>query len=63
MHYGKTEVVVCTDAADLGRRAASAVGDALRGLLDREEEVRMILAAGESQTTFVDALAEQEKIA
>ena len=30
MHYGKTRVVVCGDAVDLGRTAAAAVGKAMR---------------------------------
>ena len=59
MHYGKTTVVVCNDAVELGRRAASDVAAKIRELLARQEEIRMVFAAGESQMTFLDALADE----
>ena len=57
MNYGKTEIVVCENADDLGRRSAEATASILRRLLSEHGEVRMVLAAGESQMTFLDALA------
>ncbi|MEW5976078.1 MAG: 6-phosphogluconolactonase [Acidobacteriota bacterium] len=59
MNYGKTRIVICQDEFDLGSRAAHAVSACMRGLLQRQEQVRMILAAGESQMTFLDALAQE----
>lgn len=57
MNYGKTQIVVCDDAEDLGRRSAEATASVLRRLLGDRREVRLVLAAGESQMTFLDALA------
>jgi len=62
MHYGKTEITICEDEFDLGDRAAAAVVETMRDLLNREEEIRMILAAGESQNAFLDSLAKQTNI-
>ena len=62
MRYGKTQIIVCENEFDLGDRAAAAVAKTMRELLARQEEVRMILAAGESQITFLDALAKQNDI-
>jgi len=62
MHYGKTQIVICEDEFDLGDRASAAVAATMRELLGRQEEIRMILAAGESQITFLDALAKQSGI-
>lgn len=62
MHYGKTKITICEDEFDLGDRAAIAVSDTMRELLGHQEEIRMILAAGESQITFLDALAKQTDI-
>lgn len=59
MKYGKAEIVLCQDAEDVGRRAASDVAHALRKVLSTRDEARIILAAGESQITFLDALAQQ----
>jgi glucosamine-6-phosphate deaminase len=61
--YGKTEIVVCDDEHDLGRRSAAAVATTMRELLATQDELVMILAAGESQITFLDALAEESGIA
>ena len=63
MRYGKTEIVLCEDVQDLGRRAAAAVAEVMRRRLASQPEVRMILAAGESQMTFLDALAVEPGIA
>jgi len=57
MNYGKTRVVVCANEQDLGKRAAHAVAQKLRELLTSLDEVRMIVAAGESQSAFLNALA------
>ena len=62
MHYGRTQVVICEDEFDLGQRASSAVAQQMRNMLDREQEIRMILAAGESQITFLDALSNERDI-
>ena len=62
MRYGKTQIIVCEDEFNLGERAAAAVAKTMRELLAHQEEVRMILAAGESQITFLDALAKQRDI-
>jgi glucosamine-6-phosphate deaminase len=62
MRYGKTEITICEDEFDLGNRASAAVAARMRELLGLREEIRMILAAGESQITFLDALAKQSDI-
>ena len=62
MHYGKTEITICEDEFDLGDKASTAVAATMRKLLGHQEEIRMILAAGESQITFLDALAKQRDI-
>lgn len=59
MKYGRTEIVLCQDATDLGRRAAQDVAAVMRDLLTRRDEIRMVLAAGESQLTFLEALTQQ----
>jgi len=46
MEYGMTKVVLCNDAVELGRQAASDVGSKIRELLDHKEEIRIIFAAG-----------------
>jgi hypothetical protein len=56
MHYGRTQVVICEDEFDFGQRASSAVAQQMMNMVDREQEIRMILAAGASQITFLDAL-------
>jgi glucosamine-6-phosphate deaminase len=62
MRYGKTEIMVCEDEFDLGDKASAAVAATMRKLLGHQEEIRMILAAGESQITFLDALTKQSDI-
>jgi glucosamine-6-phosphate deaminase len=62
MNYGKTTVVICKDNAALGQRAAADVARTMRDLLKKQKEVRMVFAAGESQTTFLDALARERDI-
>jgi len=62
MHYGKTEIQICEDEFDLGDKASTAVAATMRHLLGHQKEIRMILAAGESQITFLDALARQRDI-
>ena len=59
MHYGKTRINLCEDEFDLGDKASTVVAATMRKLLGQQEEMRMILAAGESQITFLDALAKQ----
>jgi glucosamine-6-phosphate deaminase len=62
MNYGRTKIVVCEDENDLGKKSAAAVADKMRSLLARQEEIRMIFAAGESQITFLDALVQEPGI-
>jgi glucosamine-6-phosphate deaminase len=57
MNYGKTQVVLCENENDLGAQAASAVAKRIRELLSSRDEIRIIFAAGESQSAFLDALA------
>jgi glucosamine-6-phosphate deaminase len=62
MRYGKTEIIVCEHEFDLGDKASAAVAATMRELLGHQQEIRIILAAGESQITFLDALANQKDI-
>jgi glucosamine-6-phosphate deaminase len=62
MHYGKTKIIICEDELDLGITAAVAVSQIMRQLLEGQGDIRMILAAGESQNTFLDALANQSSL-
>ena len=55
--YGRTEIVLCDDADDLGKKSADAVAKTMRGLLAEKKGLRLVLAAGESQSTFLNALA------
>ncbi len=55
--YGKTEIVLCDDSNDLGKKSASAVAKTMKKLLAEKEELRIVLAAGESQSSFLNALA------
>ena len=63
MQYGRTEIILCEDAVDLGRRAAGDVAALMRDLLAQRDAVRIVLAAGESQNTFLDALAAEPDLA
>jgi glucosamine-6-phosphate deaminase len=62
MRYGKTQIILCEDERDLGRRSAAAVVRKMRKLLGQQEEVRIIFAAGESQITFLDSLAREPDV-
>lgn len=62
MNFGKTKVVLCEDEKDLGRKAAGDVANKIRELLALRDEIRMVFAAGESQMTFLDALAVEKNI-
>jgi glucosamine-6-phosphate deaminase len=62
MNYGRTKIVVCENENDLGKKSAAAVADKMRSLLARQEEIRMIFAAGESQITFLNALVQEPGI-
>ena len=63
MTYGLTDITVCADGRDLGRRAAASVSDAMRRLLEEKDGITVIYAAGESQGTFLEALASEPGIA
>lgn len=54
--------MLCKDAGDLGKQAASDISNEIRDLLSKKEEIRMIFAAGESQMTFLDALSKEKNI-
>ena len=60
--YGKTEVVISADNAALGRDAASAVAAQMRLLLKKQNTIRVVFAAGESQSSFLNALALEQDI-
>ncbi len=62
MNYGKTKIVHCKDEFELGRQAATDVANKLRELLANRAEVRIVLAAGESQMTFLNALANEKNL-
>jgi 6-phosphogluconolactonase/glucosamine-6-phosphate isomerase/deaminase len=62
MNYGRTDIVVCDSNQDLGERAARAVAEYLRARLAGKDALRMVFAAGESQSTFCRALAQQPDI-
>jgi glucosamine-6-phosphate deaminase len=60
--YGKSEIVVCNDEYDLGQVAAAAVANTMRRLLAEQDNIRVTVAAGESQNTFFDALAQEKAV-
>lgn len=62
MQYGKTKVVLCKDERELGRQAAADVASQIRALQADGRTIRMVFAAGESQITFLDALAQERHI-
>lgn len=62
MRYGKTTVIICRDEFELGRKAAADVAGKIRKLLSERNEIRIVFAAGESQMTFLDALAAERNI-
>jgi glucosamine-6-phosphate deaminase len=62
MQYGKTQVILCEDAEALGRQAAGDVAEKIRECLAHRDEIRIVFAAGESQITFLDALAIEKNI-
>jgi glucosamine-6-phosphate deaminase len=62
LFYGKTEVFVCRDNHDLGLQAAQAVAETMRRLLAVQDEIRAVFAAGESQSSFLTALARERDI-
>lgn len=55
--YGETRIVICRDEHDLGAWAARDVARTMRSLLSAQAEVKMIFAAGESQSAFLNALS------
>lgn len=60
--YGKSEVVVCKDEYDPGLKAAAAVASTMRRLLAEQDRIRVTVAAGESQITFLDSLAREKGV-
>ena len=62
MNFGKTQVVVCEDEKDLGARSAQTIAAKMRELLRSKNQISMVLAAGESQITFLNALAQESDI-
>jgi glucosamine-6-phosphate deaminase len=57
LFYGKTEVRICRDYDDLGAQSATLVAQRLRARLATQATVRAVFAAGESQGSFLRALA------
>jgi len=55
--YGRTEVVLCNTNQELGQTAARQVAGSMTKMLAEQPSVRIVFAAGESQTTFLEALA------
>lgn len=55
-------MILCPDVRALGARAAADVAARMRELLEGREQIRVVFAAGESQMTFLDALAKEAKI-
>lgn len=62
MNYGKTTVIFCENEIELGKQAAFDVANKIRELLAIKEEIRIVFAAGESQITFLNALAIEKNI-
>ncbi len=62
MNFGKTDIIVCASYEALGQTVARDVAATMRRLLCAQSEIRMILAAAESQATFLDRLAEEPGI-
>jgi len=62
MNYGKTKIIICEDEHDLGRQSAAKAAETMRGILARQDEVRMVFAAGESQNTFLDAISQEPNV-
>lgn len=60
--YGKTRVVISIDNAALGRNAASIVAAQMRLLLAKKNKIRVVFAAGESQSSFLNAMALEKDI-
>ena len=60
--YGKTEIVVCRDYQDLGKVSARTVAARMKMILAEKDELRVVLAAGESQSSFLLSLAEEKGI-
>lgn len=60
--YGKTKIVISADNAALGRDAASVVAAQMRLLLKNQDTIRVVFAAGESQSSFLNALAVEKDI-
>ena len=59
MRYGKTRIHLSPDASQLGRDSAAAVAEVMKQCLAAQDEIRVIFAGGESQTTFLEHLAEE----
>ena len=62
MHYGRTRIVLCDDYEDLGERAADQVAAKVREVLSTQDELRVVFAAGESQSTFCRSMARRRDI-
>ena len=55
--YGKTSVMLCANYDHLGAVAAEHVSARMQELLATKQSIRVVFAAGESQGSFLDALA------
>jgi glucosamine-6-phosphate deaminase len=60
--FGKTNVRICRDYAELGVQSAALVAQRLRRRLAAQDLVRAVFAAGESQGSFLRSLAREPNL-
>lgn len=61
--YGEVDVSICADNAELGEAVAEAFATAARNALTERESIAVILATGNSQLSFADAVVKRDDIA
>jgi glucosamine-6-phosphate deaminase len=62
MTYGELPVTILDSAGELGERAAADFASAVRDALKKKEIIAVILATGNSQLPFIDALRKRTEI-
>jgi glucosamine-6-phosphate deaminase len=62
LKYGELEVTILDSNAELGTRAAQDFASAASAALKEQDEIAIILATGNSQLSFVNALYERDDI-
>lgn len=60
--YGDLAVTVLGDNAELGQHAAATFAELVRAELSERDEIAVILATGNSQLSFIKAVAERDDI-